>query len=120
MRVIANPFFETGEQLKAPISIASYFTSQKYAEENPDVVERFVRALNKGTQYAADNPDAVRKAVQDYAKLPAAVAEKMTLPFFSTDLSEETFPFLAERMEKYGMVPKAPDVKDLVPEGAGS
>jgi ABC-type nitrate/sulfonate/bicarbonate transport system substrate-binding protein len=35
------------------------FTTEQMIEENPDVIERFVRATLKGYQYAIENPDEV-------------------------------------------------------------
>ncbi len=34
------------------LSVATYFTSKEYEEKNPDVVERFARAMNKSLTYA--------------------------------------------------------------------
>ena len=38
-------------------------TSDDYARENPDVVERFVGVLVKGHKYALDHPEAARDAL---------------------------------------------------------
>ena len=40
--------------------MATYFTSKSYAEQNADVVKRFVKAMNKSLSYAQSHPEEVR------------------------------------------------------------
>ena len=112
MRIMIRPFFEMAERL----SIATYFTSDRYANENPDVVERFRRAMNRSLEYAQQNPDQLRESVLEFTEIPEEVAARMNLPFFSPDLNVETIDLTAERMVRYGLVEEKPDVEELVPE----
>jgi NitT/TauT family transport system substrate-binding protein len=112
MRVLINPFYETAERL----SIATYFTSDRYASENPDVVERFRRALNRSLEYAQANREEIRQVVLDFTEIPEPVAETMTLPFFTPDLNVETIELTAERMVKYGLIDEEPNLDELIPE----
>src|SRR3954463_4586909 len=50
---LAEPF----EELAPDLTIAEYFTTEKYAKENPEVVARFTRAMNKSLDFAQQNPD---------------------------------------------------------------
>src|SRR5215217_4467665 len=38
------------------LTVATYFTSKQYAEKNPDVVDRFAKAINKSLTYAQSHP----------------------------------------------------------------
>ena len=67
---LAEPF----EELAPDLTIAEYFTTEKYAKENADVVERFTRAMNKSLDFAQQNPDEVRRIITTYTKTPPAAA----------------------------------------------
>ena len=48
-----NPFYVN----TAPdLTVAMYFTSKQYAQENPEIIERFVTAMNKSLDYAQYTP----------------------------------------------------------------
>jgi NitT/TauT family transport system substrate-binding protein len=83
-KTLATPFEQTAPNL----TVATYFTSKKYAQEHPDVITRFVRAMNKSLDYAQSHPDEVRQIVTTYTKIPPQAAEKMTLPTWKSDRIE--------------------------------
>jgi NitT/TauT family transport system substrate-binding protein len=96
------------------LTVATYFTSTKYAEENPDVVDRFVEAMSKSLTYAGSHPDEVRKVLLDYTEIPPEAAEQIKLPVWRTDLNEPTIEKLSELSEKYGLIDKQPDLDKLI------
>jgi NitT/TauT family transport system substrate-binding protein len=96
------------------LTVATYFTSTQYAEENADVVDRFVRAMNKSLEYAQANPDEVRRILLDYTEIPPEAAEQIKLPVWRTDLNEPTIELLAELSEKYGLIEERPDLNELI------
>jgi NitT/TauT family transport system substrate-binding protein len=107
---LATPFEQTAPNL----TIATYFTSKKYAQEHPDVVTRFVRAMNKSLDYAQSHPDEVRQIVTTYTKIPPAAAEKMTLPTWKADLNQPTIEKTAELAKQYGYIKEAPAIDELI------
>jgi NitT/TauT family transport system substrate-binding protein len=109
-RALFNPFEETAPNL----TIATYFASKQYIEQNRDVVDRFKRAMDKSLEYSASNPDAVRKAVLGYTKIPPKAAESMRLPQWQADLNEPTIEQTAELAKKYGFVEQAPPLDELI------
>jgi NitT/TauT family transport system substrate-binding protein len=98
------------------LTVATYFTTTQYAEENADVVDRFVRAMNKSLEYAQSHPDQVRKVLLDYTEIPPEAAEQITLPQWRTDLSVPTIELLADLSEKYGLIEEKPDVQEMIRE----
>src|SRR5215208_6337302 len=96
------------------LTVATYFTTKEYAEQNEDVVNRFVRAMNKSLDFAQANPDLVRKALLDYTEIPPEAAEAITLPQWRTDLSEDTIKLLSELSLKYGLIEEEPDLDELI------
>ena len=107
---LAEPF----EEVAPNLTIAEYFTTEKYAQENADVVERFQRAMNKSLEFAPQNPDEVRRIITTYTKTPEAAAEKMALPTWSTEVDGEAMNTLVELSKKYGVLKGDVDVDAFV------
>jgi NitT/TauT family transport system substrate-binding protein len=98
------------------LTVATYFTSTQYAEENPDVVDRFVQAMNKSLTYAQENPDAVREVLLEYTEIPPEAVEAIKLPVWRPDLNEPTIELLSELSVKYGLIEEQPDLGELIRE----
>jgi NitT/TauT family transport system substrate-binding protein len=96
------------------LTVATYFTSKQYAEENGDVVDRFVKAMNRSLEYAQSNPDEVRRILLEYTEIPPEAAEQIKLPVWRTDLNEPTIELLADLSEKYGLIEEKPDLDELI------
>lgn len=114
-RGIIAPYEGTAPDL----TVATYFASTDYIESNPDVVDRFVRAMRKSLDYAQANPDAVRAIVGTYTEIPEEAALAMHLPQWSPDLTTDTIEQVGELMVQYGLVDEQPDVSALIREGGG-
>jgi NitT/TauT family transport system substrate-binding protein len=125
---VVEPFVSQGKAGKArgiapfyvrtapDLTVATYFTSTQYAEENPDVVDRFVQAMNKSLTYADSHPDEVRKVLLDYTEIPPEAAEAIKLPVWRPDLNEPTIERLSELSVKYGLIEEEPDLNELIRE----
>jgi NitT/TauT family transport system substrate-binding protein len=96
------------------LTVATYFTTKQYAEENADTVDRFVRAINKSLEYSQAHPDEVRKVLLDYTEIPPEAAEAIKLPIWRTDLNEPTIEKLSELSKKYGLIEEEPDLGELI------
>lgn len=113
LETLANPFFDTAPRL----SLGTYFASDQYIAENPDVVERFTRALNRSFEFTQQNPDVLRASVGEFTEIPDEAAAQMNLPQFSTELNVESIRLQAERMQRYGIVEEVPDLSELISQG---
>jgi NitT/TauT family transport system substrate-binding protein len=96
------------------LTVATYFTSTQYAEQNADVVDRFVSAMNKSLTYAQSHPDEVRDVLLEYTEIPPEAAEQITLPVWRPDLNEPTIELLSELSLKYGLIEEQPDLDELI------
>jgi NitT/TauT family transport system substrate-binding protein len=104
--------------LEPKLTVATYFTTTQYLEQNENVVERFARAMNRSLDYAQGHPDEARKAVVGYTEIPPAVARSMKLPLWSSDLNADTIDLVAKETERFGFVEERPDTEDLIWDGA--
>jgi NitT/TauT family transport system substrate-binding protein len=109
---LLDPMVETTPRL----TLAAYFGSGRFIDENRDVVERFQRAMNKSLDYAAKNEREVRQAIVENTEIPPPVAEKMPLPHWTSDLNDESVRLLIEQCEKYDYFDEEIDVDKLVGE----
>ena len=125
---VVEPFVSQGKAGKArgidpfyvrtapDLTVATYFTSKQYAEENADVVDRFVRAMNKSLTYAQSHPDEVRDVLLDYTEIPPEAAEQIKLPVWRPDLNRPTIELLSRLSLKYGLIEQQPDLDELIRE----
>jgi NitT/TauT family transport system substrate-binding protein len=109
-RVIFHPFEETAPNY----TVATYFTTTKFIEEQPEVLERFVRAINKSMDYAEQHPEEVRDIVTTYTQIPAPLAKEMVLPHWGPDLHEDTIQLTIDLAAKYGFIKEKPTLDDLI------
>jgi NitT/TauT family transport system substrate-binding protein len=110
-RKILDPFVETMPRLTP----AQYFGAVQYLDENPEVEDAFAAAMNRSLDYAREHEAEVRAAIPMYSEIPPEVAAEMPLPYWTSDLNEESVRELAELGRKYGVIEGDPDVDAILP-----
>lgn len=104
----------------ADFPIAGWAVTEKFAQENPNTVAAFQRALGKAQQLAATNRKVVEQALPKYTKIDARTAAVITLGEFPTSLNEARLQRVADVMTEFGYLPGKLDVKPLIlPPPAG-
>src|SRR5688572_18122489 len=96
------------------LTVATYFASKELIEQKPELVDRFKAAMEKSLVYSQDNPDAVRAVLPEYTEIPPEAAEKINLPSWQPELTEDTIAKLSELSLKYGYIDKEPDLDQLI------
>jgi NitT/TauT family transport system substrate-binding protein len=107
--IIKAPFAGLG----SPAPAAYAFVSKKWAQQNPDLFNRFKTALAAAERKAATDPAAVRSAIGTYTEIPPALLAKMALPGFGTNPAIGPLNQQLELMVKYGFLPKRPNAQAL-------
>ena len=102
------------EEMAENYTVATYFASKQYIAENRDVVDRFVRAMEKSLDHASSHPDQVRAIVGTYTEIPQEVLDQMNLPVWKADLNEPTIEQTAEKAKEYGFIEESPDLDALI------
>ena len=110
----ARSIFAPFEAVSPDLTVATYFTTEQYIEQNEDVVDRFVRAMEKSLAYAVDNPEATRKVVLTYTKIPEAAAQKMKLPNWNPEYNDASIDKTIELAQKYGFVEEPVPLDELI------
>lgn len=97
------------------LTVALYFTTEKTAEGDPDLVKRFTAAMDKALAYADAHPDAVRRVLGEYTEIPAPTIAKIRLPKWPTAVNEESVRTIAGLAREDGTLKKDADVAALLP-----
>jgi NitT/TauT family transport system substrate-binding protein len=101
------------------LSVATYFTSEQQIAENQDVIDRFVRAMNRSLDFAAENEAAVRKVIPEYTEIPPEAAEAIVLPQWSSSLELDTLETLGGHTRDFGLIDEEPNLDELIYEPEG-
>jgi len=112
-----SPLFHSYEETAPNLQVATYFASKQYIAENKDIVERFTRAINKSLEYASANEAEVRAVVGEYTEIPATVTDKMHLPTWRPELTEDTIATMTDLALKYKFIEEAPSMDELILRG---
>ncbi|HEY1275864.1 MAG TPA: ABC transporter substrate-binding protein [Thermoleophilaceae bacterium] len=110
----STPLLHSFEETAPNLTIATYFSTDEYISKNGDVIDRFVRAMNKSLTYTQQHPEAVRKAVLDYTEIPPEAAQAMALPQWRADLNRPTIELTAKLAKDYGFIEEEPNLDDLI------
>ncbi|MFH8973628.1 ABC transporter substrate-binding protein [Streptomyces sp. NPDC017890] len=110
-REIASPMVDIHPNL----TVAMYFTSTRYAQENPDVVKKFQEATAESLAYADTHPDEVREIITTYTKIPADVLAKVTLPKWPAEPDRSSLHALGKLGYADGLFKRFPDLDALLP-----
>jgi NitT/TauT family transport system substrate-binding protein len=96
------------------LTVAAYFASTELTASDPELIDRFAAAMAKSLTYAQDNPDAVRAVLPRYTDISAADAERINLPSWQPELTEDTIRRLSRLSRKYGLIEREPDLGELI------
>ncbi|MPZ62892.1 MAG: PhnD/SsuA/transferrin family substrate-binding protein [Propionibacteriales bacterium] len=110
-RPVAWNFVDTAPDLM----IAAYFTSDEYAEQNPDVVEAFAAAVEESLQYARENEDEIREVVPTYTEIDENLIQELTLPVWPSEINRDAVETLNELAVEDGLIEEPVDLDQLLP-----
>jgi NitT/TauT family transport system substrate-binding protein len=114
-RAIGFPFVD----VRPDLVFAGYFVSREWAEQNPEVLERFLAALRRSMEYAAEHELQTRAAIGEFTELPAEVVRAVPIGNRRPDCQElaTSSELLGELMVRYGALKREPDLGELIRPG---
>lgn len=95
--------------------IAGYFTSQQYAQQNPEVVRKFQAAMQESLKYAQNNREEARDIIPSYTEIEPQLLDKVVLPQWQAEISRDGVKQWEQLARKYGIVSKPVDLNALLP-----
>lgn len=96
------------------VAIASY----AYAQENPEIAERFVRAVNSASARLNGDTAHAREVLVENTQTPAELAERVAIPPFAETPDTDGVLSLIDLMEKYQALPGQPNLDQLLSDPA--
>lgn len=121
---VVEPFVTTGtdtgfvaisrpnaEALQGEGTFALFFTAGPFAEANPEVVEKFGRALDRASRAAAADPGLVRQVLQEHGGMPPEVSEAINLPVYTDNLNAPAIQHIADLMSELDFVESTLDAE---------
>jgi NitT/TauT family transport system substrate-binding protein len=109
-RKILDPMVATHPRL----TLAAYFGATDFIEQNPEVVAKFKRAMNRSLDYAAAHEQETREAIKRNTEIPPEVVDKMPLPHWTSELNTASIRALLQQCEKYGYFDEEIDVDAIL------
>ena len=110
-RIVSSVYAEAADALQ----VAAYFTSDRYAQAEPDVVRAFADAIGQCQDSARDDPDETRRVITTYTRIDPAIVPDLTLPGFPREIDRGSVQLLADLAVSDGLVEQAPDLSELLP-----
>ncbi|WP_026818616.1 ABC transporter substrate-binding protein [Arthrobacter castelli] len=80
------------------------FSSQKFAEGNPEVMKQYRAAMTEVLEFAEQNPDRVREVMTEFLNMPEKTASNLRLEKFDAEVKRDKLQALVGLMQKYGVV----------------
>ncbi len=103
----------TGQGPTEDFSLSGFATTKKFADENPNTIAAFQRALTKGQQLANERSN-VQQALPKYSKIDAETAAIVRFGQFPTTIDGKRLQRVADLLMTYKMMEKKVDVESLV------
>lgn len=112
MQVVAYPYTTVQKRLPA----AQYAASKTFIEQNPQVIERWVRAYHKGVDWVNQNLKAEEyyKLVSGYTRMPPELIAKLASAPFEKAVDPAALVPVAEQMRRNGLLEGDFDTRALL------
>jgi NitT/TauT family transport system substrate-binding protein len=95
-------------------SIALFFAAEDWLAANPDIAQRFIRAMERSLQAAADDPDAAREIIKTYSPAPPEIIDQISLASWGPDINVDSLVEIGRLSVEFGVLDTEPDVDALI------
>ena len=93
------------------------FTSGTFAQENPEVTQKFVDAMTESLAEVEENPDEAKAMLTEFINLPEEAAKNLRMGELSGEIRKEQIEQSGQLMVKFGFISKDPDFSKVYWEG---
>lgn len=94
-------------------TLGYYITSGDFADENPETVAAFQRAMDRSNEFATENPDRLRELAVSEIGLTEDVASEIEFATFVPGLDTESVETYGKAAVEYGIIEEEPDYSSL-------
>ena len=107
---VVNPY---GGRLEG-FPVAGFQATAEFAEQNPNTIGAFQRAMVKASALAADTPDSVVAILPTYTTLTPELAATIAQPLYVSEIDLASLQTVVDLMVEFGVLDAAPDLNSLV------
>ena len=93
--------------------VAGWVTTKQFAQENPEALEAFQRALEASMAELQDDRARLVELVPTYTQVPAEVVEQVAMPTWTAELDTERLQEIADYMLEYELIDAEFDVSTI-------
>jgi NitT/TauT family transport system substrate-binding protein len=90
-----------------------YFSTTDQIEADPELFAGIQEAILESLDYAAEHPDEWRAQIPEYTEIDPALVDRLTMPLFKSDLSEEEFQAAPSKAVEYGFLDEVPSLEEF-------
>lgn len=101
----------------AGFPVAGYQASATFADEHPETIAAFRRALERAVDRIADDPDVVVELAPSFTNLDPELAARVAMPEFRAELELDDLARVQDRMLELGLLAAPLDLAPLVHGG---
>jgi NitT/TauT family transport system substrate-binding protein len=113
LRPVVAPYAGT----EPGMAIGSYFSSDEFIAQNPEVIDRFIAGVSAAGAFVAERPDQFREALVELADLDPAVAAEVIIPAWGGPVDVPSVELVGELMLRYGLLEQVPATDQVVYQG---
>lgn len=85
-------------------TITTWFTSDRFAEQNPELVRSFNAAMEASYEFAAENDERVAEVIPEFTQTPADVAATLPKPRHLAETNLDSIAMQIDAMNRFGML----------------
>ncbi|MET0820516.1 MAG: ABC transporter substrate-binding protein [Aeromicrobium sp.] len=108
-RPVAWPYAEAVDGLE----VAVFFTSEQTAKSDPELIEKFTRAMVASQELASSDEAKLRAIPTSYTEIDESLLAGLTFPRFASSVSEQSGKGLADLGRADGLFDDQPDLDAL-------
>jgi NitT/TauT family transport system substrate-binding protein len=94
--------------------VAGFMSTPEFAEQNPNTVAAFQRAMVAASDLAASNPECVVDILPTYTSLTPELAAEIDQPLYVSTLDGTALQPVVDLMVEFGLLESAPDLAELI------
>lgn len=106
---VGNPFRALGDEVASAI----YMATPAWIDENPGVIEKWIRAMEKSAEFIADNPDEAKALLVSEAELAQESVDAMKLATYTATIPDGAMAKWVDVMKQLGVLQGDVDVEAL-------
>lgn len=110
MKIIGRPFSEIDPEPQ----ISGIIATEKWLKSNRRLVERFARALRKGTDYVNAHPEKYVELLKRYTRMKPEWVPKLIMPQWRHPVNITRLQAASDLALKWGLISKKQDVRKFV------